>query len=366
MRATPDIEHGFTGLQLPENGPRSMTEMMGYLNDMLKAMMTAHDNNSEVRPEYFNSEYANAFWAKTDDEGEKSFYLFDGERDVLLWTVSPEGVISFNVTLPPEYTLPPATAETLGGIKPGDGMKVDPEGALSPDLGDGLTMVNQKITSTAGAYSTREVKTTSGTWVAPKTGKIKVTLIGGGGAGGAGGTPSLGGLGGSAGGNTAFNGKIATGGAGGGGGGVVAGGGGGGGGDVTVWYIDVIAGNSYPVQIGAGGTGGTGSSGSANGGNGAGTRGGLGGLSCIGGASGPGGSPGTTAVMNRSAGGGGSGALGFMGFGHGGGGGGGGVFYSSVGLGGTAPVGAYNGANGVGQAGGNGGNGGPGAVIIEY
>lgn len=230
--------------------------------------------------------------------------------------------------------------------------------------------VQAAVSDVNGGFTTRVVVTTSGDWIAPKSGVYKVVLIGGGGGGGKGGGPgnNTGGSGGGGGGATSFGTYgSAVGGGGGGGGGIYGGGGGGGCGQVSEYYVNLNANQSISVTIGAGGVGASAvNTASPNGLNGTGTLAGYGGTNGAGGSGGAGASTGGSLASSRSGGTGGSG--GYSPWSYGSGGGGGGAAYeSSVNSSGGQAGSSHAVAGGSGDsAGGNGGRGAPGAVIIHY
>lgn len=254
----------------------------------------------------------------------------------------------------PSYTLPTASASTLGGVKIGSGLAIT-NGVLST------------ATETNGA-TTRTVITASGNFTVPKTGYYRVSAIGGGGAGG--GSHSRGG---GAGGTTSFGSVSAIGGGGGGGAGYYqnvsrAGAGGGGAGQVTVAYVSLTAGQIVSVSIGGGGapsavdsTAPAGTNCGANGGGAATWRELCPGYGAKGAQHG-----GDTGAETGIAGIGGNG--GSTGLGYGGGGGGGGGNSELPAKGGWGMDGGATGEDGSTTLThiSNGGAGGAGAVILEY
>ena len=56
-------------------------------------------------------------------------------------------------TIPTPYTLPAATASTLGGVKVGDGLSVEEDGTISADGGGGGTLYNDLGQNTDGAMT---------------------------------------------------------------------------------------------------------------------------------------------------------------------------------------------------------------------
>jgi hypothetical protein len=215
-----------------------------------------------------------------------------------------------NVSAP----LKPATASILGGVKPqgGDGaLNVDAQGNLRVEKATktqrGSVLASEIAQSStvpqAGAdgkiandwlpsilCNTREILTSSGTYLAPVTGWYRLELRGGGGAGGAGNTT-----------NKSY------------------GGGGGGSGGILVDYAYLTQGESYSYIIGAGGeakkefASGTGGDGgetsftttsgkkSISGGKGGGNRGASAPAGISGGDPGPGGFPGGIAGFDTDA-----------------------------------------------------------------
>jgi hypothetical protein len=232
--------------------------------------------------------------------------------------------------------------------------------------------VNNAVGDVSAGFSTQVIRTSSGSWSAPKTGVYRVTCIGGGGGGGRGGrNTSYGGSGGSAGGTTSFGSYcLAYGGGGGGGGGTSGGGGGGAAGLVNIAYVNLTAGANVSCTIGAGGSGGSSNTSSTTGNAGSstsGSQGGAAGTYFAGGSGGAGASCGDNIVYNTNSGRGGNGGFNGYQYGYGGGGGGGGANSSStVGAFGIALNSAGNGIAGTTSDGGNGGPGGAGAIIIEY
>lgn len=205
----------------------------------------------------------------------------------------------------------PASAESLGPVKVGDGLTMGEDGTLSADLATDKEpgRVLSSKTALAGAvplggddgkidkswfpdfiYNTREILTTSGTYSAPVTGWYRIELRGGGGAGSAGNAT-----------NKSY------------------GGGGGGSGGILVDYAYLTQEESYPYIIGAGGVAkkefasGTGGDGgetsftapseklSISGGKGGGNRGASAPAGISGGDPGPGGFPGGIAGFNTDA-----------------------------------------------------------------
>lgn len=285
------------------------------------------------------------------------------------------------------YTLPAATASTLGGVKIGANLSITADGTLSAPtpyslptasagtlggvkIGTGLSISNGVVSATAdaGGMTTRTVITASGNFTAPKTGYYRVTVIGGGGAGG--GSHNRGG---GAGGTTTFSTASAGGGGGGGGAGYQsntsrAGCGGGGAGVVTVAFLYLAAGQNVYASIGSGGSP-SGADNTAPSGANCGANGGGPGtwyeLTAGYGAKGAQ-HGGDTGAEIGIAGFGGNGAT--TGLGYGGGGGGGGGNSSFPAKGGWGMDGGASGEDGSTTAThiSNGGAGGSGAVILEY
>ena len=251
------------------------------------------------------------------------------------------------------YSLPVASATTLGGVKVGDGLTIT-DGVLSSGVTGGNATHGEKLF------------TANDTFVVPEgVSTLVVTAVGGGGGGGGGGREP-----------SSNSGRV---------------GGQGNRGNVTSAVpVCVSPSQSIPVVVGQGGAGGiaqgaagAGGAGNPSGSNGAGPRGGYGGNGGNGGSknglAGTGGGGGvetTTAHYGAAGGGGGGGATSFGEYVFAsGGGGGGGAGHSTGGAGAAAANIVYDwkishayGAGGAGGAAfsGNGGNGASGCVYIIW
>ncbi|MDL2280039.1 hypothetical protein LJC15_05205, partial [Desulfovibrio sp. OttesenSCG-928-G11] len=97
-RATPDLTQGFTGVSLPKTGPRQMgtdadgrTSVITFLNQVTEAIASMHDNQTSTRPDYLP---VNGKWCYTASDGTKTVYQYDGQRDVMLWSIDGDGASS--------------------------------------------------------------------------------------------------------------------------------------------------------------------------------------------------------------------------------------------------------------------------------
>lgn len=94
-RSIPNLPDGFDGIGIPTFGPRSMgsgnNSVAAYLNQVLNAFASLHDDGTDVRPEYLP---INGLWVQTNPQGDKILWQrYNESSDVEILRVLADGTV---------------------------------------------------------------------------------------------------------------------------------------------------------------------------------------------------------------------------------------------------------------------------------